>query len=42
MPEGLTELLLDPDGTKAARATAAMMAMKKLDIAVLRAAHDAG
>ncbi|MEU9314445.1 VOC family protein [Streptomyces sp. NPDC048295] len=42
VPEGLTELLLDPDGTKAARTTAAMMTMKKLDIATLRKAHDEG
>lgn len=42
VPEGLTELLLDPDGTKAARTTAAMMTMKKLDIAALRKAHDEG
>ncbi|MEE1769590.1 VOC family protein [Streptomyces sp. JV185] len=42
VPEGLTELLLDPDGTKAARTTAAMMTMKKLDMAALRKAHDEG
>ncbi|MFJ4468216.1 VOC family protein [Streptomyces sp. NPDC089424] len=39
IPEGLTELITDADPQKAARATQAMMAMGKLDIAALRKAH---
>ncbi|MFB7846051.1 MULTISPECIES: VOC family protein [unclassified Streptomyces] len=42
VPEVLLELVLDPDAEKGARTTRAMMTMKKLDIAALRAAHDEG
>ncbi|MER5501590.1 VOC family protein [Streptomyces sp. NPDC002561] len=42
VPEVLLELVLDPDAEKGARTTRAMMTMKKLDIAALRAAHDQG
>ncbi|MFF4670661.1 VOC family protein [Streptomyces sp. NPDC001279] len=41
-PDLLTDLLADQDAARAARTTAAMMTMKKLDIAALRKAHDAG
>ncbi|MEU9762145.1 VOC family protein [Streptomyces sp. NPDC047985] len=41
-PEVLIDLLADQDAARAARTTAAMMTMKKLDIAALREAHDAG
>ncbi|MFI9628295.1 VOC family protein [Streptomyces sp. NPDC052042] len=41
-PEVLIDLLADPDAERAARTTAAMMTMKKLDVAALRKAHDAG
>lgn len=37
-PDALMELLGDPDPRRAARATAAMLKMKKIDIAVLREA----
>lgn len=40
VPEGLPELLGDPDPERAQRATAAMMAMSKLDIEAMRAAAD--
>lgn len=40
VPEGLAELFDDPDPDRAKRATEAMLAMKKLDIAALRAAAD--
>ena len=40
VPEALVELLGDPDPGRASRATEAMLAMKKLDIAALRAAAD--
>ncbi|MFJ9678793.1 VOC family protein [Streptomyces sp. NPDC101194] len=42
VPDALIDLIGDRDATKAARTTAAMMAMKKLDIAALRKAHDQG
>ncbi|MEU6012928.1 VOC family protein [Streptomyces sp. NPDC047515] len=42
VPDALIDLISDRDATKAARTTAAMMAMKKLDIAALRNAHDQG
>ncbi|MFJ6016192.1 VOC family protein [Streptomyces sp. NPDC092952] len=42
VPDGLIELVSDPDGERAARVTRAMMTMKKLDIAALRQAHGAG
>ncbi|MEU3651673.1 VOC family protein [Streptomyces sp. NPDC032161] len=41
-PDLLADLLADQDAARAARTTAAMMTMKKLDIAALRKAHDAG
>jgi predicted 3-demethylubiquinone-9 3-methyltransferase (glyoxalase superfamily) len=40
IPTVLTELMSDPDPAKAARATAAMLSMGKLDIAALRKAAD--
>ena len=42
VPEGLVELFDDPDRDRAARATQAMLGMKKLDIAAIRAAADGG
>ncbi|WP_019630041.1 VOC family protein [Actinomadura atramentaria] len=39
IPDGLIELITDPDPEKAARATRAMFGMSKLDIAALRRAH---
>ena len=39
VPPILLELVNDPDPDRAARATRAMLAMSKLDIAALRAAH---
>ena len=39
-PTELIDLINDPDQGRAARATAAMLQMKKLDIAALRAAAD--
>ncbi|MFF1916704.1 VOC family protein [Streptomyces sp. NPDC058239] len=42
VPEVLIDLIGDQDAEKAARTTAAMMAMKKLDIAALQKAHDEG
>lgn len=41
-PDMLIDLLADQDAARAARTTAAMMTMKKLDIAALRKAYDAG
>jgi predicted 3-demethylubiquinone-9 3-methyltransferase (glyoxalase superfamily) len=41
-PDGLEDLLADPDPGRAARATEAMLGMKKLDLAAIRAAADAG
>jgi len=40
IPVALTELLNDPDAAKAQRAMAAMLQMKKIDIAVLHAAAE--
>ena len=40
VPKGAIELISDPDQEKATRATQAMFAMKKLDIAALRRAYD--
>jgi predicted 3-demethylubiquinone-9 3-methyltransferase (glyoxalase superfamily) len=40
VPAVLLEMILDPDTKKAQRAVAAMMKMKKLDIAALKAAYD--
>ncbi|MER8087255.1 VOC family protein [Streptomyces sp. NPDC094048] len=42
VPEALIDLIGDRDAAKAARTTAAMMTMNKLDIAALRKAHDEG
>lgn len=41
VPEGLGELLGDPDPTRAAAAHAAMMTMSRLDLPAMRAAVDA-
>ncbi|MGH8840890.1 MAG: VOC family protein [Jiangellaceae bacterium] len=41
IPVALSELLNDPDAAKAQRAMAAMLQMKKIDIAALRAAAEA-
>jgi predicted 3-demethylubiquinone-9 3-methyltransferase (glyoxalase superfamily) len=40
IPSELTDLIADPDPEKATRASRAMLSMKKLDIAALRAAHE--
>jgi predicted 3-demethylubiquinone-9 3-methyltransferase (glyoxalase superfamily) len=40
VPAVLLEMILDPDTTKSQRAVAAMMEMKKLDIAKLKAAYE--
>ena len=40
VPEGMEELMLDPDPGRATRAMKAMLGMKKLDVASLRAAAD--
>ena len=40
VPAGLEELLNDPDPGRAQRATEAMLGMKKLDLAAIRAAAD--
>ena len=40
IPVALTELLNDPDAARAQRAMAAMLQMKKIDIAALRAAAE--
>lgn len=39
VPDGLIELVHDPDPEKAARATRAMLSMSKLDIDAVRKAH---
>ncbi|WP_329192951.1 MULTISPECIES: VOC family protein [unclassified Streptomyces] len=41
VPAGTLDLIADPDPGRAARATAAMMTMKKLDVAHMRRAADA-
>jgi predicted 3-demethylubiquinone-9 3-methyltransferase (glyoxalase superfamily) len=41
-PEGIVELFQDPDPARAERAMAAMLTMRKLDIAALHAAADGG
>ncbi|MFD0265529.1 VOC family protein [Streptomyces sp. NPDC127106] len=41
IPPGAIDLVTDPDPARAARATAAMMKMKKLDVAEMRRAADA-
>lgn len=40
VPEGMWDLIGDPDPEKAKRATEAMYSMKKLDIAAVRKAHS--
>jgi predicted 3-demethylubiquinone-9 3-methyltransferase (glyoxalase superfamily) len=40
VPDGMDELFADPDQTRATRAMEAMLGMRKLDIAVLRAAAE--
>ena len=40
VPDGLAALLTDPDSGRRERAMAAMMGMKKLDLAAMRAAAD--
>nr|WSX53323.1 VOC family protein [Streptomyces sp. NBC_00974] len=40
IPAGAIDLIADPDPARAARATAAMMKMKKLDVAEMRRAAD--
>ncbi|ARE78062.1 hypothetical protein B6R96_32310 [Streptomyces sp. Sge12] len=42
IPAGAIDLISDPDPGRASRATAAMMQMKKLDVAQMRRAADAG
>ena len=42
VPEGFVELFNDPDPSRADRAMKAMFAMKKLDLAALLKAADAG
>lgn len=42
VPKRLEELFADPDPDRVARATTAMLGMKKLDIAALEAAADGG
>ena len=39
-PDGLAEALGDPDPARAQRATQAMLGMRKIDLAALRAAAD--
>lgn len=41
-PRQLNDLLADPDPGRAQRATAAMLGMRRIDIAAIRAAADAG
>ncbi|MFD8147907.1 VOC family protein [Streptomyces sp. NPDC059708] len=40
IPPGAIDLISDPDPSRAARATAAMLSMKKLDVAAMRRAAD--
>ena len=40
VPDGLTDLLADPDPARASAAHAAMMTMSRLDLAAMRAAAD--
>lgn len=40
VPQGLSEVLADPDPERAQRAAQAMMGMKKLDLPAMRAAAD--
>lgn len=41
VPEGMAEVMADPDPSRAERAMRAMLTMRKLDVAALRAAADA-
>ena len=41
-PDGLTELVSDPDPARARRATEAMLGMRKLDLEAMRRAADGG
>jgi predicted 3-demethylubiquinone-9 3-methyltransferase (glyoxalase superfamily) len=40
VPEGMAEVMADPDPSRAERAMRAMLTMRKLDVAALRAAAD--
>lgn len=40
IPEGMVALMADPDPARAGRARAAMFTMRKIDLAVMRAAAD--
>jgi predicted 3-demethylubiquinone-9 3-methyltransferase (glyoxalase superfamily) len=42
IPKGMIELVTDPDPEKAARATEAMLSMRKLDLETIRRAHEGG
>ncbi|HEY3479223.1 MAG TPA: VOC family protein, partial [Streptomyces sp.] len=42
IPEGMLDLVNGPDPEKAARATKAMLSMRKLDLAALQKAYDGG
>ena len=42
VPNGLVELIEDPSSAKSQRAMAALLQMKKLDIAAIRRAYDGG
>ena len=42
VPEGMGEIFADPDPERAQRAMQAMLGMRKLDVAALRAAADGG
>lgn len=42
VPTGMDEIFADPDPSRAQRAMQAMFSMRKLDLAALRAAADAG
>ena len=42
IPKALTELMGDPDPVKAQRVTQAMLEMRKIDVAGLQRAYDAG
>ena len=42
VPTGMDEIFADPDTSRAQRAMQAMFSMRKLDLAALRAAADAG
>jgi predicted 3-demethylubiquinone-9 3-methyltransferase (glyoxalase superfamily) len=42
VPEGLTEMLFSEDAAKSSRAIAAMLQMKKIDIAKIKIAYEGG